>query len=184
VSAEALIRRGLKAGWRMATFDREGLHHFDLTVEGFWQSFLAIPLSLPLVLAPLALPGTYSLKGVLLDMVGTALGWIVVLAVMLAVSRVISRSHRFSAFVIAYNWTEVLLRVAALAVSMAAGLMGGGAALLILLLVWAYASTVTWYVLKESLEIETGLAIVLLILLSLLELLLDYAFGALVSAVS
>ena len=107
------IQRQLYGSWRMMTGRRDGIRLLDLSVDGFWNSFFAIVVALPVLLVswvPLAndLAGPdaslflrlgYLLRIALVDIAA----WIVPLVILGALAGQAGIRDRFVAYVVATN---------------------------------------------------------------------------------
>lgn len=110
------IQRNLTGAWRLMTGRADGLRLLDLSADGFWNSFFAIPVALP----ALAVGWLMAANGIAADGGGrlsvlAALAivdlsvWIVPLIVFVAVAPQFGLSGRVAPLVIAYNWGEALM---------------------------------------------------------------------------
>ena len=96
------------------------MDRFDLSVSGFWWSFSAALIVLPVAVltflaerklwgqerADLELPSPALFLGT--ELVGFALTWAAFVAVMALLCRQIGLSHRFVPLIVAYNWSNVI----------------------------------------------------------------------------
>ena len=120
----AYVQRSIDAAARLALRDTQAMASFDLTADGYFRSFVAMILALPLyvirnseweriILAykpslgvEVAGPSStlfalYSLDYLLL--------WLAFPVVMIFVLRFLNLAERYSALVIAYNWGTIVL---------------------------------------------------------------------------
>ena len=107
---------GLTGAWRLARLDRGGMRYFDATEAGFWRSFQAAILAVPfyailLLVEPRPPDQALSpdpLRAILIE----AIGYVIrVTAFPLAawyLARGFNCSGRYIAFVVAYNWANLL----------------------------------------------------------------------------
>ncbi|KAB2861278.1 MAG: transporter, partial [Bauldia sp.] len=112
------IYRQLSGAWRMMTGKRDGLRLLDLTLDGFWNSFFAIVVAGPAMLAswvPLAgeLSGAGAGFGMRLSMlVRLAIvdvgAWVLPLVGLAAVAGYAGLRARFVHFVVASNWASAI----------------------------------------------------------------------------
>ncbi len=150
------IYRQLYGAWRMMTGKRDGLRLLDLTLDGFWNSFFAIVVAGPAMLAswvPLAgeLSGAGAGFGMRLSMlVRLAIvdvgAWVLPLVGLAAVAGYAGLRARFVHFVVASNWASAifvwmtlpvsLLRIVAPAASDLAASMSLVVFLVTLVLYW------------------------------------------------
>ncbi|MEX1147231.1 MAG: hypothetical protein WEB93_02515, partial [Sphingomonadales bacterium] len=111
----------LHGAWRLANFDRRGFDRFDISADGFWHSFLAALVGLPLFIVHAFLEkqaaqqmlteagqdpvfGPFYLSA----LVVYALIWPLFAAVMIPVLRLAGKSEALAALVIAWNWARVM----------------------------------------------------------------------------
>ena len=112
------IHRQLVGAWRMMMGKRDGIRLLDLSVDGFWNSFFAIVVALPVMIVgwvPLAneILGAESTigqrLGYLLRLAIVDIGaWVLPLAGLAAVAGIVGIRDRFVAFVVASNWGSAL----------------------------------------------------------------------------
>lgn len=117
------IQRNLAGAWRLMTGRADGLRLLDLSADGFWDSFMAIPIALPALAIGwlmsangLADPDTGRLFIVLKLAVVDLAVWIAPLVVFVVAAPQLGLADRVSQFVVAYNWGEALLSWLALPV--------------------------------------------------------------------
>lgn len=117
------IQRNLAGAWRLMTGRADGLRLLDLSADGFWDSFMAIPVALPALAIGwlmsangLADPDTGRLSIVLKLAVVDLAVWIAPLVVFVVAVPQLGLADRVSQFVVAYNWGEALLSWLALPV--------------------------------------------------------------------
>lgn len=113
------ILRYLAGAWRMMNGKREGLREFDISADGFWGSFAAIPVALPALLIgwvaiandlaqePAIFGGRPSIVArlALVDLAA----WLLPLVVLALVARPARIADRFVHYVVASNWGAALL---------------------------------------------------------------------------
>lgn len=113
------IHRYLAGVWRMMTGRPDGLGMLDLSVDGFWNSFSAIIIALPVMLAswvPAANEacGPDAAFALRLAYVGRLAAvdfatWVIPLAVFAVAARPAGLADRFIPYVVAANWGSALL---------------------------------------------------------------------------
>jgi hypothetical protein len=150
------IHRQLTGAWRMMTGRRDGLRLLDLSLDGFWNSFFAIVVALPAMLAswvPLAseLAGEGASFGARLSLVARLAlvdvgAWVLPLAALAAVVSYAGPRDRFVHYVVATNWGSAIFAWMTLPVSLirlfmpGAGEVAAGLSLLVfvatLVLLW------------------------------------------------
>lgn len=127
----AYLAASLIGAWRLARMKPDGFAWFDLSADGFWRSFLAVPVVMPLFLGFIAVqagPGPASWAGyVFVEVVGYLLAWATFLALMVPFARFFGLGPGYVPFVVAYNWAQVLILMALLPATLlrAAGVMPG-----------------------------------------------------------
>jgi len=113
------IQRQMLGAWRMMTGRRDGMRLLDLSVDGFWNSFFAIIVAAPVLIAgwaPMAgeLAGSdasfgarslYMLRLALVD-IGA---WVLPIAGLAAVAGLAGIRDRFVHYVVASNWGSAVL---------------------------------------------------------------------------
>jgi hypothetical protein len=112
------IQRYLKGVWRMMTGRKDGIRLLDLSVDGFWNSFFAIIVALPVMLAgwaPLAteIAGHGASFGtrlsVVLRLAIVDLGsWLLPLIGLALLSGLIGIRDRLVHYIVASNWATAL----------------------------------------------------------------------------
>jgi len=113
------IQQHLTGAWRLMLGRSDGLKLLDLTADGFWNSFFSIVLSLPAFFVSWA--GTANHLGLQSDVYGSPLSIVVRLAMrdlgawvlpLVALAFVAPRAgvgDRFVHYVVASNWSSVLI---------------------------------------------------------------------------
>jgi hypothetical protein len=117
------IRRNIAASVKIVFGRREGIAELDLTASGFWRSFYALFLTLPISLANNILDyrsslqrGTLDASGsmfsqVAVQMMASLLSYLVSLLVIYAMARSIKVLPRFPISLIALNWGSLALAI-------------------------------------------------------------------------
>lgn len=123
----------VELAWAMIRGDSAALDRMDITADGFWRSFMAIPFSLPALVFIWAM-GSHSSNhpGVLFSpvvrfFVDAALDvgiWLALAAIMILVLRALSMEARTAHFIIARNWTTMLFNYV-LALAFVPGMLFG-----------------------------------------------------------
>jgi hypothetical protein len=111
------IQLYLTAAWRMMTGRADGLRMLDLSVDGFWNSFFAIPVALPPlvvgwvgVVNDLAADGFGGRLSVLLRLAVIDFAcWVAPLAGLAAIAARVRLQDRFVHYVVASNWGSALV---------------------------------------------------------------------------
>jgi hypothetical protein len=99
---------------RLACGDRRGLGFFDASLDGFWRSFRAAAICYPMYLFLLGMriaSAEWAAAGwptvVLVETIAYAISWVAFPLLMLHLAHFFGRDHRFLAFMVAYNWSQI-----------------------------------------------------------------------------
>jgi hypothetical protein len=99
---------------RLACGDRRGLGFFDVSLEGFWRSFRAGAICYPMYLFLLGSRVTaaqWAAAGwptvVAVETIAYVVSWVAFPLLMLHIAHWLGRDHRFLAFMVAYNWSQI-----------------------------------------------------------------------------
>ena len=109
------ISAALTGAWRLLFLDKQGLQYFDDSVAGFWKSFFAAVLVLPvhLVLVWIHLTeldiGAGPVRVVLVESIAYVIGWVAFPLLMFYLCETIGKSGNYLRYIVAYNWFQVLL---------------------------------------------------------------------------
>ncbi len=116
----ANLPASLSGAWDVMNGRVEGLRKLDLTIDGFWRSFGAVVLILPVALIALAservalaeiggdaaaLTGGY----VMLRLIAVIADWLAFPAILALLARPMGIASRFVPYIVARNWTAVLI---------------------------------------------------------------------------
>lgn len=179
----------LVGAWRLARRDPGGMACFDISVDGFWRSFFALVVMAPLFLAFALLE--YRLRFappdlgfyLLVETLAYLLDGISFPLVMAFLSQLLGLEHGYVPFVIAYNWSSVLI-MALLFVPFALtslGILPGEVGALLTLLATIAAVYYRWYVTRVALGAPTltavGLVLVNVLLSTLIGVLAERIHG-------
>lgn len=121
----AYMRRSIDAAFRLALRDQRAWSGFDLTAEGFFRSFMAMLIVMPLnILIDMfatnvaarkkiaeggTVTGTYDVSDAVFSTIAMCGEWLIFPVVMIFVLRFIGLAHRYSALIIAHNWATVVV---------------------------------------------------------------------------
>ena len=168
-------RLALAGTLRLVVGDRGGLACFDCSLDGFWRSFRAAVICYPLYLVLLAMRITlaeWERSGgwhiVTVETIGYVIAWVAFPLLMLNVTRVIGRAHRYFDFMVPYNWCQVPQSALLVLVGIESqtGILGAQASETIDV-VAAFATLVyEWYIARIALE-TTGSAAAFVVLVDL-----------------
>ena len=168
-------RLALAGTLRLVVGDRGGLACFDCSLDGFWRSFRAAVICYPLYLVLLATRVSLTewersggWRIVTVETIGYVIAWVAFPLLMLNVTRVIGRAHRFFDFMVPYNWCQVPQSALLVLVGIESqtGILGAQASETIDV-VAAFATLVyEWYIARIALE-TTGSAAAFVVLVDL-----------------
>lgn len=107
---------GLYGAWRLAILDRGAMQYFDATIEGYWKSFYAAAIVAPAFIIMTAfsvvqtdLPAHIGvLDIVLVQTTRYVISWVAFPLLMTTVSDVMQRGERYTGFIVAFNWAQVV----------------------------------------------------------------------------
>jgi hypothetical protein len=157
---------------RLLRGDMAALSDMDISADGFWRSFEAIPAALPaLIFAWVAEARQIRAEGSL-DSVGSLIArmamleivfWLLPILVLAVVLRQLKLGHRFSHLIIARNWLAVLTSYIFVAVPLAEMAINGGgasgAAFLLTLLAIVLALWFSVRITRVALSVQTVTAV-------------------------
>lgn len=177
------IFRSIHGAWRIARFDPDAMRHFNLTMQGFWRSFIAAALLAPFfVLTNVLNVADASAEHLSRDGFGYVAVWLLVWfvawavfpIVMVPVSHLLKLSDVYVPFIIAWNWSSVLMAAALYPLSMIYGLgiIGQQPAALLLMAVRITLFFYGYLVARASLRCGIAMAIGLVVMEFLISLLI------------
>ena len=116
----------LSGALRLARMDPGGLDHFDTSIAGFWRSFYAAVVVVPVYLVLMGFYAALSpvdagpVRWVLVEAIAYVLEWTAYPLAMVYIARRLRCSDNYIRYIVAHNWANVLgvvlfLPVAALA---------------------------------------------------------------------
>lgn len=195
----AYMRRSLDAAFALAMRDERAWAKFDLTTDGFFRSFAALLLVIPLhvltdflislVVADRRLQQkepvatrAYELGDAIFATVVLVAEWLIFALVMLFVLRFLGFAQRYSAFIIAYNWGRVVVALVNLPPFLlhAAGLLTVDQALNLNLVILGLTLYYRFYIAQSALGASWGTAASITLLDLLMQIYLDVVHRALV----
>lgn len=116
------VTRSIHGAWRIARMDPDAPNYFDLSINGFWRSFMAVLVVAPFYLLFLIVnygnqPGLVLPTGpvvsteyyVTIKLITYVLGWLVFPLIMVPISRLLDLSQNYVRYVIVWNWSNVLV---------------------------------------------------------------------------
>ena len=153
---------------RLARGDASGLGFFDTSIDGFWRSFRAGVICYPLFLVLLVLrvsAAKWAASGapriVTVETIGYVISWVALPLLVLPVTRWLGREHRFLAFVVAYNWSQIPQTVLFVLVGLdaAASLFPSGVAQLVEFVAAIAVLVYEWYIARVALQVSASQAV-------------------------
>jgi hypothetical protein len=182
VSAWTEVQLAVGGALRLAVGDRRGLGFFDASIDGFWRSFRAAVICYPLYLLLLGFrvgSQQWAASGiapiVLVESIAYVIAWVAFPLVILPLSRWLGREHRFFAFMVAYNWSQILQTAlfALVGIDGATGLLAPSAAHFAQLIAVAAVLVYEWYIARVALAVSGAQAT----LVVMVDLMLGTALG-------
>jgi hypothetical protein len=155
--------RSLHASWLLAMHDPDAYAHFKNTEAGFWRSFSAIFIVAPLYLYAATAQARFAggegaaSPSLVWAAIGLVVQWIAWPLIMVLIARQAGLSRNYGRYIIAYNWSGVLIIAALMPplLLMNLGLAQGAAAILSFAVLIA-SLYYRWYIAVTALE-TTGL---------------------------
>lgn len=183
------VQRGLTGAWRLFLGKREAISLFDTSFRGFWRSFLAVILVLPVYVLYVGaerrmvlsdLPEGESFDEGLFAftrLVALALDWIAFPLVAALLARPLGFAPRYVRLIVAFNWGgPIVAPILALpAILFAFAILPQGAASLLLFLALVLAIRFRFITAKAALDCGFALAAGIVALEFLLSLVLGQA---------
>ena len=171
------IMVSLTGAWRLMMFDSGGLHSLNHSVDGFWRSFFAAVVALPLFLVSSFLHtselGAEPSNGTGLHLFRYTLGWIAFPLLMAVLVRLLNRTHRYASYIIAINWLAVPQWALVLVVSAFGMVLGDSVGNLMPMLLLVLLLSYDFFITRIVLELTVGKSILVVTIGVLLAVLLD-----------
>ncbi len=174
----------IRGAWRLALRDPAGMALFNLTVVGFWRSFAAALLMLPIFALmvvmnhdPLLSPAPAQLWVV--HGISYVLHWVMFPVVMIWVTRFLGLGAGYGAFIIAINWSQLIQTGLFLPVSILLWLEVDQVANLLGLLLFAWVAFYDWFIARTALQAPAGTAAGIVALNVILNLLMEQGLNRL-----
>lgn len=156
------IAGALYGAYRLARLDAQGMRLFDLSIAGFWRSFFAAILMAPFFALLVYLQGgeDYFADAAIVEFAGYFLGWAAFPLAMVAFAHAFDLGRNYIAFMVAYNWSQLVVMVVLLPVTAIVVLLPipGALAGLALLAVMMAALAYLWFIARTALAISPPLA--------------------------
>lgn len=122
VPTSAHITRSLAGAFRLLMKDPTGIERFDVSIDGFWRSFSAAVIGLPIFVFLAVCEAAFMVAlgedptlvrvqdpGVIgPEIFGYLLGWCLFPLVMIEIARLLNLSSRYVPYIIAVNWANLL----------------------------------------------------------------------------
>ncbi len=184
IPSPAEIARALTGAWLLFRRDPRGMALFDLTARGAWNSFFAAVLVAPLYAAVWLLRDTgsaFSAAGserlVLVKAIGYVVGWLAFPVVAFEAARLLGRTERYVALVVAANWAGAIQQGIYLGVGllMTLGPFPPTVAAMATLAALAVALAYGWFVIRVALDVPGAAAAGLVGL--------DFALGLIIAGI-
>ena len=170
------IFSSLTGAWRLLLLDRNGMGRFNLSITGFWRSFFAAVLVSPAYFAAMGAGATGDAAPEGLALVRSlqyVAGWTVFPIIMIPVVVLMKWTDRYVHYIVAYNWSSVIMIALMLPVSLISqafrhGQTGVTAIDALYFTVFLVTLGYSWFIARTALRIEpfTAVAIVLLDLIT------------------
>ena len=169
---------GSVAGAVYLIVDRQAaLARFDLSIAGFWRSFGAALLVLPVYGLALAAVGrSLGSTGIAGALMIYGLNWVAFPIVMLAVVKLLDLGEHYVRYIIVYNWARVIIAAVQLPLRLvvANGVLGDAAFVVIATVVTAAVQVYQWRIARIALQAGWGAAVGIVVL--------DLVLGDLIAA--
>jgi hypothetical protein len=173
----ANLPASLSGAWDVMNGRVEGLRKLDLTIAGFWRSFGAVVLILPVALIAMAservaisalgheaaaLTGGY----VVLRLIAVILDWLTFPAILALLAGPMGIATRFVPYIVARNWAAVLVAFmfAVLHLFHALGVLPTGMLSFVLLVLFGIAVWFAYVVVRTAMQVPPVLAIAIVVL--------------------
>lgn len=186
------ILHGITGAWRIVMRDPDAARHFNLSAEGFFRSFLALVFVLPIILFSTtslwrmnqsveAFAGVDFISFAMVQIGGEIFYWAVYLVTMVLVTRHLKLGASFGAYVVTFNWGELMTSslMAAPPLLYSLGLFNGQIAVMLTLPVFGLIVWYRWQIARVVLGAPPSTAIAILVFDFVLGIVLEQALGRL-----
>jgi hypothetical protein len=193
------MRRSVDAALRLAMRDQRAWEEFDLTTDGFFRSFSAIFLVVPLMIlmdmfgeqlsadrhakaGEVIAAHAYGLGDAVFSTLTLVVQWLIFPVTTLFVLRFVGLAYRYSALIIAHNWATVVVALANLPAFLlyAAGLVSAQQTLDLYFIVLGLTLYYRFYITQTALDAGWSIAAGI----TLLDFLLQNYFAIAVTAMA
>jgi hypothetical protein len=190
------IRRALEGALRLFLFDAGGLRYFNMSIAGFWRSFLATLIAAPLIMVVVVLQDALVRATAEPDMAVAPLatklgveiftypvGVVLFPIAMIGLSRLLKVTDRYVPYIIAYNWSSVVTALIGLfpLLLFATGFADARSSVAALLGINLVIVVYLWFIARASLAVSgltaAGLVAIDVLLSFLLEGIADQLSG-------
>jgi hypothetical protein len=163
--------QSLYGSWLLLMRETEGYRHFNQSESGFWRSFSAILMIAPLYLygttVPVDLPKDAALESPSLAaaLAGLVLQWVGWPLAMVLVARFAGLQRWYARYVIAYNWSSVLVIALMMPplILLDLGLVGPELAVLVSFVLLMISLYYRWFIARTALETTGIIAMALVV---------------------
>jgi hypothetical protein len=158
----AEVTRSLYGAWRLACRDPLGLQLFDTSIEGFWRSFYAALVALPAyaVMVGFRIADEWAtvdpLRLFAIETIAYVIGWTAFPLVAFYLTQMLSRASYYPAYIVAYNWANVLQVALYMPVTVLAGsgIVSTGIGAILGLIATGAIVSYQYYIARTVLDIE------------------------------
>lgn len=167
------IQVAVHGALRLACGDRRGLGFFDTSIDGFWRSFRAALICYPLFLVLVAVRvavADWDAAGapriLIVETIAYVIAWTAFPLLILQLTGWIDRTHRFLAFMVAYNWSQIpqTALIAIVAMDRATGVLPPAAAAFAELAAMIAVLVYEWYIARVALAVTGAQAMLVVVL--------------------
>lgn len=154
-------RKSIRGALRFARLDVDGIEDFNVSLDGFWRSFTAAVLCLPGYLYLVASDGDLAkidpAKMWVVQTIAYTLAWTAWPLMSFYMTRAFDRGDRHLAYIIVYNWAQVIgyYAIVLVIVLFGEGDMGRWVFTIVYFVVLAYE----WFIAWKLLDIPVGGAV-------------------------
>ena len=177
------ISSSLQGAWRLMRFDAGGMDGFDISVDGFWRSFLAaIPVAptyaivVWLNLADREEPFDVA-WAVLVCSIAYGLGWAAFPVAAIGVTRLLGLTDRYVMLIVSFNWISIpqaLIMTPVIALDASGGLPGPLGGWLTIAAMF-YVLTYQWFVTRVALDVQPLTATGVVVLQIVISLFIEFS---------
>lgn len=167
--ASGEVASSLYGAFRLARFDPSGLNYFNISLNGFWNSFFAAVIVAPLFGLLILLqyqnvpidPPPTPIRFGFAHGIGYVISWTIFPVLMISLARFIKRDVYYVRFIIAYNWAAVLQNAFYMPLAIAAqlGMLSAEAGTFLGLIVLTAVLFYVWFVTRVTLAVSPGMAV-------------------------